>query len=391
MRAEETTFRRRRLLIFVAAQHNPPFLEKVLSMGRARPRSFDREAHRNDAVEVWSGNLGRRSRLAASLFALVAIGLSGCADYGLRRGPSAVLDATSIETAASNQIAIVNALALDAGFESGTPVDYYRVTEAGFNYVDDQCRAYFDEMYFIDRARSQTKSGLAAASATTVAILGLANASTMSFSIVASAFGFASSATDILAGTYLYALPPATTQGLVNKLQTAYRDAAANVKSEINTPTSAYHHIQSYLALCLPPTIEQEVIKAVSGAGAKIVPGESGSTFSVESVGAPAPATPKMRVRTSQNPPPTSPLLPPEVRVGAFELALRPPEIRALQKIVCIGQDGRLTAMTRKAILDFLGSHQMDGRNLKDPSKPNAITDVDDASLHSASDKGIGC
>ena len=179
MRAEETTFRRRRLLIFVAAQHNPPFLEKVLSMGRARPRSFDREAHRNDAVEVWSGNLGRRSRLAASLFALVAIGLSGCADYGLRRGPSAVLDATSIETAASNQIAIVNALALDAGFESGTPVDYYRVTEAGFNYVDDQCRAYFDEMYFIDRARSQTKSGLAAASATTVAILGLANASTI--------------------------------------------------------------------------------------------------------------------------------------------------------------------------------------------------------------------
>ena len=98
-----------------------------------------------------------------------------------------------------------------------------------------------------------------------------------------------------------------------------------------------------------------------------------------------------MRVRTSQNPPPTPPLLPPEVRVGAFELALRPPEIRALQKIVCIGQDGRLTAMTRKAILDFLGSHQMDGRNLKDPSKPNAITDVDDASLHSASDKGIGC
>ena len=79
---------------------------------------------------------------------------------------------------------------------------------AGFNYVDDQCTAYFDQLYFIDRERGQLKSGLAAASGTTAAILGVTNASTLTMSVVASAFGFASAATDILAGTYFTPFPP---------------------------------------------------------------------------------------------------------------------------------------------------------------------------------------
>jgi hypothetical protein len=83
--------------------------------------------------------------------------------------------------------------------------------------------------------------------------------------------------------------------------------------------------------------------------------------------------------------------LPAEVRNGPFERSLRAKEIRALQKIVCIPQDGRLTPDTRNAILTFLESHQLDGQKLKDSSQPGIITDVDDASLHTASDRGMGC
>ncbi len=159
-----------------------------------------------------ANDLHMRLLLYTSLLPIISFGLVGCNELGLRRGPAPVLDATAVQTAASNQETIIQALADDAGVH-GNPTDYYyRVAEAGFNFVDDQCQAYFDTIFFIDRERSQIKSGLAAAGATTAAILGVTNASTLSMSVVASAFGFASATTDIVAGTYLYSLPPSTTQ-----------------------------------------------------------------------------------------------------------------------------------------------------------------------------------
>ena len=75
------------------------------------------------------------------------------------------------------------------------------------------------------------------------------------------------------------------------------------------------------------------------------------------------------------------------MRKGKFELGVRAPEVQELQKIVCITrQDGRLTETTREAILKFLRDH-----NLKDPSEPDEITDIDAVSLRTASDNHIGC
>ena len=304
-----------------------------------------------------------------SLLSLTLLALAGCSDADLRKGPSPVLDATSVEAAASNQISIINALARDAGYDPGGPVDYYRVAEAGFNYVDDQCQAYFDEMYFIERGRSQAKSGLAAAGATTAAILGLTNASTMSLAIVASAFGFASNATDIVTGTYLYALPPAATQGLVNQLQAAYRDEALKFRAQINAPTAAYHHIHEYLSLCLPPRIEAEVIRTISAAGAKATTGGSGSTFSVQSAGVPSPAPPPA-VRVVKIRSPTKPLPNPEPRtptntIGLTETErfLLPRAIQDWQVALCVTDQGKpvrdgalgsIHSPTRDAIRQYL-------------------------------------
>jgi hypothetical protein len=340
-----------------------------------------------------------RSSIYITTLLAIAASLAGCNELGLRKGPAPILDVASVQTAATNQTTVLYALAQDAGYphpELGG-IDWYRVAEAGFNYVDDQCSAYFDTIFFLDRERSQLKSGLAAASATTAAILGVTSASTLSLSVVASAFGFASAATDILAGTYLYSLPPATTQGLVNKLQAAYRDAAANVKSEISTPTAAYHHIQSYLALCLPPTIETEVVKTVNAAGAQVVVGPSRTTFSVGSVAAPTPTAPKGRFVTGQNPPPPPPPPPPpEVRVvsacdpgvcqGRFEVGLTKKRTIELQSIAGISPpDGKFTSATKEAILSFLRSH-----NMKDSRSPDAITSTDDVCMKRFRDGTIG-
>ncbi|MCI0465482.1 MAG: hypothetical protein L0Y57_00500 [Beijerinckiaceae bacterium] len=218
---------------------------------------------------------------------LVMLGLAGCAGFDQRRGLAPVLDGAAVQAASYNKTVIINALAVDAGYRPGEPVDYYRIAEAGFNYVDDQCRSYFDTLFFIDRGREQFKSGLTAASATTAAILGVTHASAPSLAILAAAFGFTANVTDIVTGTYLYRLPPATTQGFVERMQLAYRIGAANSRGMINSPTSAYFHVQRYLNLCLPPTIEAEIVRQISSANAVPVPLGPGAFFSIESVGAP--------------------------------------------------------------------------------------------------------
>ncbi|MCI0735914.1 MAG: hypothetical protein L0Y50_06530, partial [Beijerinckiaceae bacterium] len=195
---------------------------------------------------------------------LVMLDLAGCAGFDQRRGLNPIIDGAAVQTASYNKTVIINALAIDAGYSPGEPVDYYRVAEAGFNYVDDQCRSYFDTLFFIDRGREQFKSGLTAASATTAAILGVTHASAPSLAILATAFGFASAATDIVTGTYLYALPPATTQSFVERRQFAFREGAAANRAGINTPTGAYFQIQRYLNICLPPTIEAEITRQIS-------------------------------------------------------------------------------------------------------------------------------
>lgn len=168
------------------------------------------------------------------------------------------------------------------------------MAEAGFNFVDDQCRSYFDNLFFLQRRRDEFKSGLAASAATTATILGVTNATVPTLTIVAAAFGLASSATDIVAGTYLYTQPPAITQGFVERLQLAYRAGAANNRALINTPTSAYYQIQRYLNLCLPPTIEAEITRQISSSSAVFVPSGAGAFFDVQSVGAPASALPRV-------------------------------------------------------------------------------------------------
>jgi hypothetical protein len=351
---------------------------------------------------IYGGTLYTRPHFFGLLLPIAAL---GCNQLGLRTGPTPVLDPAAVKIASSNQTLIINALADDAS-DSGVFIDgtdrYYRIAEAGFNYVDDQCQAYFDQLFFIDRGRSQIKSGLAAAGATTAAILGLTNASTLSMAIVASAFGFASNATDILAGTYLYSLPPATTQGLVTKLQDAYRDQALKMRAEINTPTAAYHHVQSYLALCLPPRIEAEVVNTVSAASVNVVKGGSGSTFSVGSGGPPVNnIRPIVLLNSAQKPlPATNPKPPNQLPPAVFNdnewfISQSSGDIIQIQKTVCVAHpDGILggvdspTRLNIVAFFDGLGKPRPDinelgkGLTAKDKDK------LDDAFVHTTNKEG---
>jgi hypothetical protein len=192
--------------------------------------------------------------------------LTNCKGFERDRGLNPIIQVSDVEIASQNQMRILTALAIDYNVSETGNSRWYDVSLAGFNYVDDECRLYFNDLFFLNREKDEIKTGLAAAGATAAAVMGVTGATTKSISIVAQAFGLGAVATDLVAGTFLYQVPPATALGFVKELQLAYRGGIADRKSMINSPSASYHAIQEYLTLCLPPTIEAKIAENIAGA-----------------------------------------------------------------------------------------------------------------------------
>lgn len=205
---------------------------------------------------------------------LGALTLAGCGGKELQRGwsyrygPANNLPEEEVTASISRQMNIMEQLALVAEANKNGPTDYYLVTLAGFNFVDEQCDAFLRELYAIELERTRAKRGLEGAQLLTGAILQASPASKATMEIVAQAFGFAGLLTDTYANSYLMNTRPSTILGVVNKLQRAYQDQTAADRKKINSRPAAYSQIRGYLQLCMPVTIESHINERVVSSSA---------------------------------------------------------------------------------------------------------------------------
>ena len=274
-------------------------------------------------------------------------------------GISGTLNTPSVERYSGNTYRVLNALRADAAIANTNTVSWYDVTRAGFNFVDQQCVDYFNDLFLLERQRAATKSLISAFGQTTNAILAVTNASSLSINVVAQAFGLADKVTDIVSNSFLYKLPPSTTKGFVREMQSAYRIGAAQNKANIDSPVAAFHEIQNYLELCLPPTIEARLVDHIAGARALPIT-SPGDTKVV--VGSDTSAEEKARVATIVAPL-ESPKqkLPPVKKAGntpgainPFEASVPPAQLRQIQTLLCVAPiTGKWDANTRKAFVAF--------------------------------------
>lgn len=292
-----------------------------------------------------------KARGAAMLAVIACLSACSTAD-GYYGGLAPVLDAADVERAASHRARLLDALVRDAGY-GGKSVDWYDVTIAGYNYVDDSCSQYFDRLFKLQRKRDAARSAISVIGQTTNAVLAVTGAAQLTMAVVAQAFGLSSSLTDIAAGTYLYQLPPAPTMQFVKKLAAAYRDGTARQRQEIAaSPTVAYSHIRAYLDLCLPAGIEAQLIEHIGAAtaAAKADPDSSGVTLTVASIRS------AEVVRALQAPPSPLTPLPPSPRPtpdSTYESLLAPVVVKRIQRTLCLTPDGKLGPETRAAIKEF--------------------------------------
>lgn len=300
--------------------------------------------------------------IARSLSIVLAVtAVAGCSNWQLRQGLKPIVDGAEVEAASANKLVLLRALAQDASIGGERASDWYLISEAGFNFIDDQCRAYFDELFFLNRRKDGIKTGLTVADKTTSAILAATGATNPTMGIVAQAFGLGIHAVDLIAGTYLYQLPPATTQGFVSKLQLRFRQEAALARGAINSPTIAYYMIQRYLDLCLPPRIEAEINKQINATTAVGVPGGPGAEalFSLETVSSPPPE--------ALRPPVIAPVVRERVIVRADDPLVKQKQltdevqknldrqfIGEAQVALCAPQTGTFDPDMQKAVTDYL-------------------------------------
>ncbi|MCA3625935.1 MAG: hypothetical protein IOC49_01725 [Methylobacterium sp.] len=188
--------------------------------------------------------------------------------WAYRYGPSVNLPEDEVSVSISRQINIMEKLAIVAEANRNGPTDYYLVTLAGFNFVDEQCDAFLRELYAIEVERNRAKRGLDGAGLLTGAILQASPASKATMEIVAQAFGFAGLMADTYANSYLMNARPSTILGVVSKLQRAYQDQTAIDKEKITSRPAAYAQIRGYLQLCMPVTIESHINERVVSSSA---------------------------------------------------------------------------------------------------------------------------
>lgn len=298
-------------------------------------------------------SIARRAAAAKLLGRILSAGLAlvlaACSSL-TPRVVSPTLDAKAVSDTVRSHGELMAALQADADQLGYAGSDWYEVSLAGFNYVDDQCTVYFDSLFAFNRSVSAVKSGLSAFNQTAAAIMQITGTAEVTMAVIAQAFGLAGSMTDVVAGTFLYELPPANTRRLVEKTMAAYKNAVSEHRSTINSKASAYSAVRGYLNLCLPVTIEGLLIDRISDTKARSSVDSTGTNIEIDVRSS---ASTGLLENANTRLPPVRDDTPSPAGLNFIEKRMLPSDWRKVQRAICAPEDGVPGSGTHAAMMEF--------------------------------------
>jgi hypothetical protein len=249
---------------------------------------------------------------------LLLVFCAGCVDGGRLRlltGPEVDINPAELQLYRDNQDAVVqNLLALAGQPGAVQPInnDWNPVVEAGIQFVQQRCEAYLDAIFWFNRYKNTTVNQINLLGAGTASALGIAQAAARDIALVALAFGITAQSIEILGSSILYKMDPSAVKSLVTASQGVYLRSIRTIR--YTTRPAAMQAIQGYLNLCLPPTLEAQVVAAVNNTTFNAVIPEAFERVN---------AVPEIR----QNAPPPS-------KIETVEFAARAPDRVSLEQIL---------------------------------------------------------
>lgn len=208
-----------------------------------------------------------------AVYCVIFMCLQGCSTWlpTSRYGPDPVLNPEDVAVKTDDQVEVLRELAAAYGEPlppQGTE-GYYSLTLAGFNYIDEVCDAYIEELFKLNRRKNRLRDILTLTASSSAAVLNAANAGKDAMLYVATALGFTSSVIGITADSYLYREGPTKVHRIVRVLQSGYREDLAKKKARIRSAPIVIYELRSYLSLCFPVTIESKFEEAFANLEAK--------------------------------------------------------------------------------------------------------------------------
>jgi hypothetical protein len=267
---------------------------------------------------------------ARALHLLIVVFAAGCVDSDRLRllsGPGVDINAIDLQNYRVNQDVVVQNLMALAGYAPESPIgDWTPVVDAGIGFVNQRCEAYLDAIFWFNRYKSTTANEISLLGAGTASALGIVQASARDIALVALAFGITAQTVEVLSSSILYKIDPAAVKSLVDASQAIYLQSIKDIR--YTSRSKAVLAIQGYLNLCLPATLEAQVMAAVNK-----------TTFTVV-----VPPGSNAVPRVIQNTPPPS-------EVKTIEFNQRAPERVSLEQILLYNTQTQSYDPTRIALM----------------------------------------
>jgi hypothetical protein len=305
--------------------------------------------------------------VAGAALALAVAGCNPAQEYRYYSdGIGTDLASPTIVTDSQIQDVYLAALCEQAGLQSGLQFclppavsrDWTLIVQAGLNDIDQRCDAYLAWLDDKRRTKEPILNELHVVSAATQAIMAIAGVGVNPITIVGIAFGLASDTFMNVRSRLLLEVDKSTVETVVINGQNRYRMGLTHVV--IDTRVAAVYALRSYLRICTPFTIENQINTTVALF-------ERGAGPIAESNPLIDPAIVRSTIITSPRAPITvvRPIvIQSETRFGKYKQsqAMSPAHISEIQKSLCVkigganvvGDLGPRGSDTRVAIGDYL-------------------------------------
>jgi hypothetical protein len=143
------------------------------------------------------------------------------------------------------------------------PTDWNIIVQAGFNDIDQRCDGYLAWLDDQRRLRAPILNEINTIQVAAQNIMGLAAASVKSINIVGLAFGFASDTFTNMQSGLLLEVDKSTVETVVIRNQNGYRQTLPG-QGIIDNRATAIYALRSYLRICTPYTIANQINTTVT-------------------------------------------------------------------------------------------------------------------------------
>lgn len=156
------------------------------------------------------------------------------------------------------QIGALTTMRSEIDNERGT-LQWHRVFLAGAEYIDEVCKLYLTDLFWMARSRDGAIELITIGAAAAGTIGALSGMGAAGLGILAAAFGVLGGGTQTIYNTLLYELDPTAVFTLVEQMQASLREYYSRPENQIITRLGAVGALKTYMSKCTPLAIEAKI------------------------------------------------------------------------------------------------------------------------------------